>query len=382
MRKVIDIKNLAPAILLVLLSFSSVNAQMVRPKLGLGLTSYSYFNEGVLGTFIENTFFKSIITAPTIGLKLDFPDYHFGIETNYYQAASTTSNPNVFLLYGKHYFDLGLYGSYKGFSLSIFYTHINFRNYTDFGFGDIMDLAYEKGLGLGLGYSKESYELSLRLERGWEWSLSNNYFPLVTTVEIFTLRLMKNFDLLNASNGRTPSKRESVKKFFNLQFGLIGSGNGLHGIVGSMPYVKLAPAVGVELNYKNFGIYLRRSLWLNLDIDYPEAGRFSSLNNHIGLSYDLKLFNIDRFNIGIHHVWNYTRGQQYLNILQNPTGAENVDVLSFLPQNKGVGLALGFEMNEHLDFMLISDFYYEAEARLGKGFNSESLRFGLLYNLR
>lgn len=379
----IFIKNVAPAILLVLLSLS-VEGQIIRPKLSLGQTNYSYFNEGVLGSFIDGVFFNSIITAPTIGLKLDFPDYHFGIESNYYQAAATSNLTDGFLLYGKNYVDLGFYGSYKGFSLAAFYTHINFRNYTNFGFGDIMDLAYERGVGLGIGYTKGSYDISIRVERVWEWTPEDPIFPLTTWVEIFTLRLMRNFDLIQLSKEESIQRKELNNEFFNLQFGLIGSGNGLHGFVGSMPYAKIAPSIGVELKYKQFGAYLRRSMWLNLDLGFPEAGKFSSVNNHIGLSFDLDMLGLIDFNFGIHHVWNYTRGQQYLNILEDQ-GAGELELeeyTSYLPQNQGLGLAVSYELNRHLEFIVISDFYYKAAARLGKGFNSESLRFGILYNLR
>lgn len=383
MRSKVFIKNLAPAILLVLLSFST-NGQIIRPKLTLGQTNYSYLNEEVLGSFIDNVFFNSIITAPTIGIKLDFPDYHFGIESNYYQAAATSLIEDRFLLYGKNYVDLGLYGSYKGFSLAAFYTQINFRNYTDFGIGDLSDLAYERGVGLGFGYSRGSYDVSVRVERAWEWNPNNTRFPLSARAEIFTLRLMRNFDLFQLSKEESTQRNEPVNEFFNLQFGLLGSGNGLHDYVGSMPYVKIAPAIGIELKIREIGMYLRRSMWVNLDLGFPEAGKFSSVNNHIGFSYDLDILGLDDFNFGIHHVWNYTRGQQYLNILENPSVGELEfeDYISYLPQNQGLGLAVSYELNRHLEFIVISDFYYKAAARLGNGFNAESLRFGILYNLR
>ncbi len=383
MLKYIVAKRVATTLLLLII-FSSVKGQIIRPKLSLGLTNYSYLHENVLGSIHENTFTKSIITAPTIGLKLDFPKYHFGIESNYYQAAATTVLTDRYLLYGKHYFDVGIYGSYNGFSVAAFYNHINFRNYKYFGFGDIMDLAYEQGVGLGIGYTKGSYDFSLRLERAWEWNPSNTRFPLSTRVEIFCLRLLRNFDLIELSKEESTQLEGLDNEFFNLQFGLIGSGNGLHGLVGSMTYAKLAPSIGVEIKYKEFGVYLRRSMWVNLDLELSEAGKFSSVNNQIGLSYDLDLVGLYGFNIGVHHVWNYTRGQQHLNLLEDPLGEELEleEFVSYFPQNQGLGLAVSYELNRHLEFLLISDFYYKAAARLGKGFNSESLRLGLLYNLR
>ncbi|QNR24305.1 hypothetical protein [Croceimicrobium hydrocarbonivorans] len=369
----------APVILLVLLNFQKANCQIIKPSISIGLTNYSYFAENTLGSTINNTFFKSIVTAPTIGLRLEVPKYYFGLESNYYQASVSTVSTLWDKLYGKLYFDAGVYGVYKNFRLSIFYNHINFRNYIDFGLSGEMDLAYEHSVGCGFSYTKNNYELGLRIERVWE-IIDYDRFPLSPRLEIVTLRLMRNFSLLKNKEEKTKAFAKEVDDFFNLQFGLFFTGNGLHGRVPSMPLLKVAPSLGVEFVYRNFGIYLRRSVWMNLDVFYPEAGKYTSINNQIGLSYDFQLFGDEQFTLGVHHVWNYTRGQQYLSISQGAEYSE--DLLSYIPQNQGLGFLIGYELNRNLDLLLSSDFYYKAYPELGTGINRESIRIGLMYNLR
>ena len=83
------------------LNTAVVQAQLVKPSIRYGITTYSYFNDGVLGTSYPNVFLKSIITAPTIGLRLDVPRYHFGLETNYYQATVSSADNRLYQGYGK-----------------------------------------------------------------------------------------------------------------------------------------------------------------------------------------------------------------------------------------------------------------------------------------
>lgn len=369
--------------LILQLSYQSFG-QLIKPSLNIGLTSYSYFGENVLGSLVGgNNYFKSFITAPTIGFRLEAKKYHVGIESHYYQASVPTTVPDKAALYGKMYFDAGVYGIYRNFRLSLFYNHINFRNYVYFGFGDLLTLAYEEGVGAGISYTQKDYEIGFRVERLWEVDLDGN-IPLETTVEIFTLRLVRNFKLLNPKedDNRKPKISASKKNLFNLQFGLMVSGNGLHGRVNSMSFLKVAPSLGIEFNYRNFGLYLRRSVWQNIDLYYPEADKYNSLNNQIGLSYDISLPKLNSLTVGMHHLWNYTRGQQYYSIIKAPPYPPVEEVAPFIPQNQGVGIMLSYEVARNLDFVLNTDFYYKSYPELGNGWNAESLRFGLLYNLR
>jgi len=380
-------KALCLAFLLLFLS-SEIKGQLIRPEFTIGLTNYSYFNEGMLGSSLEtNTFWNSIVTAPSIGLRIELPKYHFGIESNYYQADVTSSNYIEAFgwekLYGKEYLDLGVYGFYKGIRASAFYSFSNFRNYHNGPtIGQVDNPAFERAIGIGLEYRLKDYELGFRVERAWEISTVRGFYDLTFWLDAWTFRLNRRFDILELSKNKEP-KNPSLN-FINLQFGLIGSGNGLHGLVNSMSPFKLAPALGVEFIYDRFEIYLRRSRWVNLDIYREDIGKYSSVNNQIGLAVNFAIRDYKNFKAGIHHVWNYTRGQQHLNILEGQIFDLNQPEthISYIPQNLGWGLSFGYKINPSLDFVVFSDFYYKAAQRLGTGFNAESLRFGLMYNLR
>ena len=116
MKNLIQSAKLAFALSFIL-NASAGRAQLVVPSITYGITNYSYFAEDIYRTEYPNNFFKSIVTAPTIGLRLDVPKYHFGIETNYYQASVPSTDDLQYEAYAKTLFDIGVYGSYKRFKL-------------------------------------------------------------------------------------------------------------------------------------------------------------------------------------------------------------------------------------------------------------------------
>jgi hypothetical protein len=319
-------------------------------------------------------FFKSIVTAPTIGFRLDVPKYHFGVETNYYQATVSSTDYLQYQGYGKTFFDVGLYGSYKNFKFHLFYANHNFRNIAYFGAGDTMRFAFKEFYGLALSYKHGPYEIVLRNDQ--IWTIEEDFIVVSEIAFGFNLKLIRSLAL---TSNEKKEKKTVLPNLINLQVGLNLTGNELNIETTSMLPMKIAPMLGVEFTYRNYQLYMRRAYWQNINISYDAAGKYTSLYNQIGLAYQVSLKKEINFFVGLHHFWNYTRGQQFLDFRENGILDE---ILGILPQNKGIGLELKYPFANNIDFILDADYYYEAHPRLGTGFNRESFRLSAIYNFR
>jgi len=366
-------------IFILIINASAGKAQLVKPSITYGVTSYSYFTEDVYFTALPNNFFKSILTAPTIGLKLDVPKYHFGIETNYYQANVPSTDDLQYQAFAKTYFDVGVYGIYKRFKLHLNFASLNFRHLADFGFRNPDVLAFQNGIGMAITYTHAGYDITLRQERVFNFDVLGRKYGLSKSGinAGIVLKLSKSLSLIKQEKEK--KNKSTLSNLINLQVGLNFTGNELNGETPSMLPIKIAPLVGVEFTYLDYQIYLRRAVWRNVDISYENAGKFTSLYNQIGFAYQFTLNNDIRFFAGVHHFWNYSRGQQYLDFLDGGFKTEN---LWFIPQNRGIGLELKYPFANNIDFILDADYYYEAHPRLGTGFNRESFRLSAVYNFR
>jgi len=361
-------------LMLLSLSFNSLRAQIIEPSLTYGVTSYSYYAEGNYSTSYPNPFFNSFVTAPTIGLRLDVPKYNFGIETNYYQASVPTTVDFQYQSYAKTFFDLGVYASYKNSKFHMFYANENFRNQASFGLGNVNRLAFDQGIGLAYSYTHASYDISIRSENTFR--IVNGIVAVDNPLTGLTLKLSKSLAL---TESKTEKSKGPLANLINLQVGLNLTGNELNGEVPSMLPIKIAPLVGLELTFKDYHIYMRRVFWYNLDVSNYYGGKLTSMYNQIGFGYKVDVNNKKHFFVGLHHFWNNTRGQQYLDFREN---GFSDDVLWFIPQNRGVGLELKYPFANNIDFILDADYYYEAHPRLGTGFNRESFRLSAVYNFR
>jgi hypothetical protein len=148
-----------------------------------------------------------------------------------------------------------------------------------------------------------------------------------------------------------------------------------------IPDAKVFATIGLETTpIKGFAFYARRGLWYHFNVLSGRNLKFNSQINYLGLSYAYQLKNEDKLILGLHHVWNATRGLQYYdNAINDTITNEN---LWFIYDNRGIGLDLRYRLKEsNFDFSINCDYYYTTRHDFPSGFNAESLRLGILYNL-
>lgn len=360
----------------------NASAQKVIPKLNIGFTHYSYLHEDYIGVILDTRITQSIITAPTIGLRLEVPEYHFGFEVNYYQASVPTVSPNFFQAYAKTFTDVGAYAVFDRWRFSAFYTSTGIRNFVRLTGRNFQDNAYENGIGIGVSYSFLNYEIAYRMERLFYFFYNDNS-PEPNIWFGHTFKISKTLDLLTRKEDAQESTSESIFGI-NMQLGTMVTGNALRGRGPSMSFVKISPTLGFEFSYKDYQIYLRRSVWISPEVYSPIARKFTSLYNQIGMGYSFSLPREQQLFIGMHHFWNYARGQQYMDVYEAQQNNANIpsDAYEFIPNNKGIGIELKYPLNQHFDLILDSDFYYEVHPQLRTVVNPESFRMGVLFNLR
>lgn len=357
-------------------------AQKLVPKLNIGFTHYSYLHEDYLVTLLDTRITQSIITAPTIGIRLEVPEYHFGIEANYYQASVPTVSPILYQAYAKTFTDLGAYALFNKWRFSVFYTSTGIRNFVRLTGMNFQDNAYENGIGIGASYNFLGYEVAYRMERLFYFFYNDNV-PEPNIWSGHTFKISRTLDLQNRKEDAHAPTTESLFGI-NMQLGSIVTGNALRGRGPSMSFVKIAPTLGFEFSYKDYQIYLRRSVWISPEVYSPVARKFTSLYNQIGMGYKFSLPREQQLFIGMHHFWNYTRGQQYMDVFeaQQSNTVLPSDAYEFIPNNRGVGIELKYPLNKHFDLILDADFYYKVHPKLRTVINPESLRLGILFNLR
>jgi len=366
---------------LFILSFNA-SAQKVVPKLNIGFTQYSYLHEDYIGVIFDTRITQSIITAPTIGLRLEVPEYHFGLEANYYQASVPTVSPNFYQAYAKTFTDIGAYVVFNRWRFSAFYTSTGIRNFVRLTGPNFQDNAYENGIGIGASYNFMDYEIAWRMERLFFFYYDDNV-PEPNILFGHTFKISKTLDLLKKKEDAQEPDTESLFGM-NIQLGTMVTGNALRDRGPSMSFVKIAPTLGFEFSYKGYQTYMRRSVWISPEVFSSVARKFTSLYNQIGFGYNFSLPREEHLFVGMHHFWNYARGQQFMDVFeaqQNNT-AIPADAYEFIPNNKGIGIELKYPLNKHFDLIFDSDFYYQVHPQLRTVINPESFRLGILFNLR
>ncbi len=375
-------KQLALLGLIAFLSFFRINnglfaqSKPLNFSYTLGLTQYSYLNDGALGSSIPNSYPKSIITAPTFGLDLYHTNSKFGVETAFYTAFTpSTDNLEVFP-YVKNFWLAGTYYRFYNFRVSAFYAISDNRNRLFFNSSQRPYNTFTRGLGLAVSYSIGNADFSIRKE--FAYLFSERFNSPAGLYEHFVLNIQKRFSFQNRKELEV-SKLESPLTF---AVGLGVSGNELRGVALSMPRYKFFPTVGLEFLVKsiNTSLYARRAVWF-----FPENLSGLNLNltsqlNYVGLAYHHDFpEKWGTIKMGMHVFWNATRGQQFWDNIQNDTITD--ENLWFNYQNHGLGLDLRYSpYQSNFDFVFNMDVYLKAQRRVGTGLNRESFRFSILYN--
>ena len=195
-------------------------------------------------------------------------------------------------------------------------------------------------------------------------------------LRFWTFRVTKRLPII--SNQKNSTNR-SPDGPFSLTFGLMASGNDLRDEDPSESAMKVFPTIGAEYEIRslNMSLYLRRAMWLNIEA-FDFNFRKTSQLNYLGVSYWWNVTASQQVKIGLHHIWDLDKAILFLDYVES-NGYKGGRFTQY--ENFGVGLDLRYSLNKNWDATMDLDYYYKANPRLGTGFNAESFRLGLLYNL-
>lgn len=378
-------------VLLALLFSVSLYGQELEERLYFqpGISVHHLFSNELFFDPPGDNFIQKVAYTPTFGLGYYHPQLNMGAEARYYRAAVTIPDASSEFLVVRSFFSLGGYYQLKKWKFSAFYSWQNYRiaNFiiSDFPLRGPFPFSLDKGMGIGvartfgnfnveltnkqlIGLSENSSSFFNKAFRGWNFTFTRDIYLKKTQ-----------------ANTR---ERTNTKNNFHFTVGAMLSGNELGGdnapFVG-VPNAKLFPTFGLEFRAENlnFSIYGRQGNWFSLEAAQDVGIKLNSQVRYAGLAYLHVLKNEHELKMGLHHVWNHTRGQQFLDYISNPPeAAADYEALNpLMAQNKGVGLDIRYALTRHFDVTTNVDWYYKAHENVGTGLNRESFRIGLLYNL-
>jgi len=331
-----------------------------------GVSVNHIFSSELFST-IENddSYLNKIVYTPTIGFGYFDPKLRMGAELRYYRSVVPSTILDRDYYVSRSAFTIGPYYRAKKWKFSLFYVERDVRHFigTRFIFPGLKRATVRRNIGLAVARRVGNFDFELTNQQvvsisPWDGSLLFELHDLWAQVN---LTISRDIYLLGDQERRKEPMRTDNRFHFSL--GVMASGSELRG------------------GFLN-DFYGRQGNWFVIEADNSFGLKFTSQIRYAGAAYLLPLTNGKELKIGLHHVWNHTRAQQFLDFLAKPPEEADFTELNPLkPQNMGVGVDLRYGISPQFDFVFNMDVYYKAHQRLGNGLNRESFRLGLLYNL-
>lgn len=342
--------------------------------LGTGFSAHNYYYEGTFGFVSEEpSYFSSINLAPTIVFGYENKKIHSSLEMSFYPSMVSSNDTMFDVLYLKKMFSIDYYFLIKKMKFGVLYaSHENRHQFGGLAFAR-KDFV-EDGIGFSIGLQHNGFSFDLRKELVFGFGKYVTYIAPI--YDHWALRVLKRFNITTKENEQNKKGKRGP---FSLSLGLVGTGNPLSNFLESESGVKLYGLIGMEYLIRPWStsIFFNRSVWYGF-----QAGQlnftFHTQVNHLGLSYHASLLKDKSLKIGVQHVWNLDRSLLYFDFLEKGYVYETAPSTY---QNFGIGLNFRYPLSPRWDVSLDMDYYYKANERLGKGFNKESMRIGLLYNV-
>ncbi len=355
-----------------------VNAQNKESGLfaTVGLMSHSYFYEGSFGSLnIEPSYINTTNTVPIFSVGYRYDPWNSEVDMSFYSSFVSGADTVADIYYSKSAFSLDYHYNFKNFRIGINYTLQNEKHLKIFESSSDPKPNKNDGMGISFGWRYQNFTFDLKKEL---FIIFPDYKPIEMEglYEYWTLRLSRRFYFKKQESQINPNQ---LNKNFCFQFGMLSSLNGLYfnENIESQPVAKILPTIGIEARVPktDFFVYARRSALLNVEA-FNYNFLVSAQVNHVGASYQLG--KKEQLRLGLHYVWHMDKALTYLDFVDG-TG-ENPGAI-FVYENQGIGASFAYHFDSNFSILGNVDFYYKANERLGKGFNAESIKLGIMYNL-
>ncbi len=365
---------------LIVLLFSSVGsiAQSSGFYTTFGLNNSSYLKEGVLlvsNPEAPDSYTSSILSVPTLGLGYKNDRLRSAIEASAYFGIVPTLDTTYDLIYTKYAFFIEYLFYIKNFRVGLGYSLQDQKNQSAFagviGFGDAPN--FYNGISFNLGYEFDGFLIDLRKEYAWHFYGQGKSEPAALW-EYWALRVARKFYL----SGERESEKDREPSNLRILLGLNTTINALREEFAFQRFLKFSGVMGLEYFIEdiNVSLFARRDVWYALQ-NYDQNFKVNSQSNYIGASYWLPLSKDRYLKLGLTHNWGLNRGMQVTDLIEN----KSTFTITNVYQDFSIGADVRYSINPSWDVSMNLDYYYKANPRLGTGFNRESLKLGLIYNL-
>jgi len=338
-------------------------------------------------SIFDQPFFGTLGAAPTLGIGYFNEKLNLGLEGHYYRLIHPSTSTVEDFIISDTYFNLAVYYRLGSFKTSVFYSYLNSAQWAAFSIRTpFLSTASFRGAGLSFGYQYNNFDVQLNKEFFFitfgSRVTSENIF-LASFWEYWTLSIDKDLYLNKDRRNGASGKGKRIKPHLVLGGIVTGSeeSDDIEFALLELPNSKLFPTMGMEIRIESMrlSLFARRGIWASFQTADDYGLKVNSQLTRVGIAYFHPLPFWNDLKLGLTHVWNSSRGQQFADflILERLTQ----ELTPFEIQNQAVGLDIRLGLTHTLDFLVNADYYYKAHHRVGKGLNRESFRLGLLYNL-
>ncbi|QNR25068.1 hypothetical protein [Croceimicrobium hydrocarbonivorans] len=255
--------------------YSQINPEIKdRFKLGIGLSTFSQFEDGGV-TFLENiNYLNGPSFTPTFSLKVDFnPKYFLELNFEYSFLYSVNLEREQWLDNSKTLFQVGVGMNLGAWQIKVLGTGINHSILNTLPLRS--DGPFNRaGPGLAVGYSIADYSISLSKDIVFDFV----HYDISDFNSYISLRLVKFI------------RREKKMDPLNLQMQPFKISFGTELTVDHYSDDRvLSPGVYglVELGWKEWAVFYKRSTWLRLRAGFTESSYYN-LSSNLGLIYSPK----------------------------------------------------------------------------------------------
>ncbi len=340
--------------------------------LGLGLSGSSYMYDNTFNITGLDPYLRTFNLSPTLTVGYENKKWKSGIELSVYNSTVPSIDSISDIVYSKFSYSIDYFFTLKHFRFGILFNTQNLRNWAYLSNG-YEDAHVNRGLGFSIGFVKNDFSFELRKELFYVFSSKGSDAYITQNIYNWAFKVSKRLSLTD-----NLKEDEKAKGRFSLLVGMIITGNPVDKYSESHMSFKLYPTIGLELAQPKWktSVYWFRQVWLGFDSRIYNF-RLNTQVNQIGIAYHLPVKD-KSLKIGVHHVWNLDRS---LLALEYYTDHVVESASPYRYQNFGVGLKLRYPLANNFDVSLDIDTYYQTNKYLSTGFNQESFRIGLIYNI-